>query len=259
MSSDQPIISLRHVHKSFKGRKVLDDIDLDIQPGESHIVIGLSGAGKSVLLKCILGLLTPDSGTILINNENWFTMPIEEKLERMNCVGVLFQGAALFDSMPVWENVAFVLRQQGMHKNEARERADEVLEWVGLPGIVDKMPAELSGGMRKRVGMARAICHRPQIIFYDEPLTGLDPIMSDVITSLMKRLHERMHVTSLTIAHSMKLVRDFSDRVSMLYEGKIYRQISRDEIASNRDPLLRQFFEGRAEGPIRLSNGREAA
>jgi len=257
-------ISLQGVHKSFKGRKVLDNIDLDILPGESHIVIGLSGAGKSVLLKCILGLMRPDSGTILINGEDWFSLPIDERLQRMACVGVLFQGAALFDSMPVWENVAFVLRRQGMGKPEARDRADEVLEWVGLPGICDKMPAELSGGMKKRVGMARAICHKPEIIFYDEPLTGLDPVMSDVITTLMKRLHERMNVTSLTIAHSMKLVRDFSDRVSMLYEGRIYQQMSRDDIEQSQDPVFRQFIEGRAEGPIQFvltnsGNGKEAA
>jgi len=252
-------ISLRGVHKSFKGHKVLDDISLDILPGESHIIIGLSGAGKSVLLKCILGLIRPDSGSILINGEDWFSLPIEEKLKRMACVGVLFQGSALFDSMPVWENVAFVLRRQGMSKPEARDRADEVLDWVGLPGICDIMPAELSGGMKKRVGMARAICHRPEIIFYDEPLTGLDPVMSDVITTLMKRLHERMKVTSLTIAHSMKLVREFSDRVSMLYEGRIYQQMSRDEIDTSQDPVFRQFIEGRADGPIHLGNGREAA
>ncbi len=256
------IISLRGVSKSFKGRKVLDDISLDILPGESHIVIGLSGAGKSVLLKCILGLLRPDSGTILINGEDWFKLSIDERLERMACVGVLFQGAALFDSMPVWENVAFVLRRQGMRKAEARDRADEVLDLVGLPGIGDKMPSELSGGMRKRVGMARAICHKPEIIFYDEPLTGLDPVMSDVITTLMKRLHERMNVTSLTIAHSMKLVREFSDRVSMLYEGRVYQQMSCDEIDMNQDPVFRQFIEGRAEGPIQFvfnsDNGKEA-
>lgn len=251
-------ISLQGVHKSFKGRKILDDISLDILPGESHIVIGLSGAGKSVLLKCILGLIQPDSGTILINGEDWFSLPIDEKLKRMACVGVLFQGAALFDSMPVWENVAFVLRRQGMGKSEARDRAAEVLDWVGLPGICDKMPAELSGGMKKRVGMARAICHRPEIIFYDEPLTGLDPVMSDVITTLMQRLHERMNVTSLTIAHSMKLVREFSDRVSLLYEGRIYQQMSRAEIDTSTDPVFRQFIEGRAEGPIRPGNGKEA-
>jgi len=254
-----PKISLRGVSKSFKGRKVLDNINMDILPGESHIVIGLSGAGKSVLLKCILGLLKPDSGTILINGENWFNLPIDEKLKRMACVGVLFQGAALFDSMPVWENVAFVLRRQGMKKSEARDRADEMLEWVGLPGIGDKMPAELSGGMKKRVGMARTICHRPEIIFYDEPLAGLDPVMSDVITTLMKRLHERMSVTSMTIAHNMKLVREFSDRVSMLYEGRIYQQMSRDEIELSQDPVFRQFIEGRAEGPIQLTNGKEAS
>jgi len=256
-------ISLRGVHKSFKGRKVLDDINMDIEAGESHIVIGLSGAGKSVLLKCILGLLRPDSGKILINGEDWLCLPIDERLKRMACVGVLFQGAALFDSMPVWENVAFVLRRQGMRKTEARERAAEVLDMVGLPDLCDKMPAELSGGMKKRVGMARAICHRPEIIFYDEPLTGLDPVMSDVITTLMKRLHERMNVTSLTIAHSMKLVHEFSDRVSMLYEGRIHQQMSREEIEQCQDPVFRQFMEGRAEGPIQFAltnhgNGKEA-
>jgi len=248
-----PKISLRHVHKSFNGRKVLDDISMDIMSGESHIIIGLSGAGKSVLIKCILGLLRPDAGTILINGEDWFLLSIEERLERMSCIGVLFQGAALFDSMSVWENIAFVLLHQSMSRAEARERAEEMLEWVGLPGIAEKMPAELSGGMIKRVGLARAICHRPQIVFYDEPLAGLDPVMSDVITKLMKRLHERMSVTSLTIAHNMKLVREFSDQVTMLYEGKVYMQMSETELRLNKDPLLRQFIEGRAEGPIRFA------
>jgi len=258
------IISLRGVNKSFNGRKVLDDISLDILPGESHIVIGLSGAGKSVLLKCILGLVKPDSGSIRINGEDWLALSVDERLQRMACVGVLFQGSALFDSMAVWENVAFVLRRQGMPRAEARDRADEVLALVGLPGIGDKMPAELSGGMRKRVGLARAICHKPDIIFYDEPLAGLDPVMSDVITTLMKRLHERMNVTSLTIAHSMKLVRQFSDRVSMLYEGRIYQQMSCRDIDASQDPVFRQFIEGRAEGPIQFvetepGNGKEAA
>ncbi|MDQ6969405.1 MAG: ATP-binding cassette domain-containing protein [Mariprofundus sp.] len=250
----QPKISLSHVYKSFQGRKVLDDISLDIMPGESHIVIGLSGAGKSVLIKCILGLLKPDSGTILVNGENWLELSVDQRLKRMACIGMLFQGAALFDSMPVWENIAFVLLRQGMAKAEAVERAEEMLEWVGLPGIADKKPAELSGGMKKRVGLARAICHRPEIIFYDEPLAGLDPVMSDVITKLIKRLHERMHVTSLTIAHNMKLVDAFSDQVSMLYEGKIYQQLSAAELRLSTDPLLRQFIEGRAEGPIRFSS-----
>jgi len=254
LSYDQtvPKISLRNVHKSFKGRKILDDISMDIMPGESHVVIGLSGAGKSVLIKCILGLLRPDSGTILINGEDWFHMSIEERLKRMPCIGVLFQGAALFDSMSVWENVAFVLLQRSISRSQARQQADQMLEMVGLPGIGDKMPSELSGGMKKRVGLARAICHSPEIIFYDEPLTGLDPVMADVITLLLKRLHETMNATSLTISHNMKLVQKFSDQVSMLYEGKIYAQISQQELQDTKDPLLRQFMEGRAEGPIRF-------
>ena len=254
--SSEPIIRLRHVCKSFQGRKILDDINLDIYPGESHIVIGLSGAGKSVLVKCILGLVKPDSGSVLINGELWSDLSIEARLRRMVCIGVLFQGAALFDSMPVWENVAFVLLRQGASVAEARQRADEVLAEVGLPHIGDKMPAELSGGMRKRVGLARAICHRPKMIFYDEPLSGLDPVMSDVITKLMKERHEKTNVTSLTIAHSMKLVREFSDRISMLYEGRIYQQLSRAELDSCQDPVIRQFFEGRADGPIHLRDGK---
>jgi len=245
-------IATRGLSKSFAGRTVLDRIDLDVMAGESHVVIGLSGAGKSVLLKCILGLIRPDAGSVFVNGEDWCALSVDERLRRMRCIGVVFQGAALFDSLPVWRNVAFVLLEQGMPPAEARTRAEEVLDWVGLPHIADKMPAELSGGMKKRVGLARAFCHRPQIILYDEPLSGLDPVMSDVIITLMARLHEEHRVTSLTIAHNMNLVRKFADRVSMLYRGRIHQQLPRDQLDRCTDPIFRQFVEGRAHGPMQL-------
>ncbi|RMH61925.1 MAG: ATP-binding cassette domain-containing protein [Zetaproteobacteria bacterium] len=250
--SKQVKIATRGLCKSFAGRPVLDHIDLDIMTGESHVIIGLSGAGKSVLLKCILGLIRPDAGSVFVNGENWCALSAEARLSRMRCIGVVFQGAALFDSLPVWRNVAFVLLQQGMAERQARARAEEVLDWVGLPNIADKMPAELSGGMKKRVGLARAFCHRPEIILYDEPLSGLDPVMSDVIITLMTRLHEEHRVTSLTIAHNMNLVRKFADRVSMLYNGKIHQQLPRDQVDQCQDPVFRQFVEGRAHGPMQV-------
>jgi len=246
-------IEVRHLNKQFDGRVILNDVNLKVLQGESHIVVGLSGTGKSVLLKCILGLLQADSGEVLVDGEEWCCLSEHEKLKRMRRIGVVFQGAALFDSLPVWENVSFVLRRQGMQEEEARLRSKEVLEKVGLPNICDKMPAELSGGMAKRVGLARAICHRPSIIFYDEPLSGLDPVMSDVITRLMRQLHEDMQVTSLTIAHNMKLVREFGDHVSMLYQGKIHLQTPVSELDLQGDPIFRQFIEGRADGPLDLN------
>ncbi|MBL4760508.1 MAG: ATP-binding cassette domain-containing protein [Mariprofundaceae bacterium] len=251
---NKPMIQVCHLNKQFDGKIILNDVNLKVMKGESHIVIGLSGTGKSVLLKCILGLLQADSGEVLVNGEDWCCLSNTEKLKRMRCIGMVFQGAALFDSLPVWENVAFVLRRQGMKEKEARERAEEVLEKVGLPHTGDKMPAELSGGMVKRVGLARAICHRPKIILYDEPLSGLDPVMSDVITRLMRQLHEEMNVTSLTIAHSMKLVRDFGDQVSMLYQGRIHLQTPASQLDSQDDPIFRQFVEGRADGPLDTNN-----
>ncbi|MDX8397763.1 MAG: ATP-binding cassette domain-containing protein [Mariprofundaceae bacterium] len=250
----QPKIQLCNLSKQFGTHQVLNSINLNVMPGESHIVIGLSGTGKSVLLKCVLGLLQPDSGEVMVDGEDWCCLHEQEKLKRMQKIGMVFQGSALFDSLPVWENVAFLLRRQGMGKEEARGRANEVLEKVGLPNVLNKMPANLSGGMVKRVGLARAICHRPEIIFYDEPLSGLDPVMSDIITRLMRQLHEEMQVTSLTIAHNMKLVREFGDQVSMLYQGKIHLQTPASQLDLQNDPIFRQFIEGRADGPLNLNH-----
>jgi len=219
------------------------------------VIIGLSGTGKSVLMQCILGLLKPDEGQILVDGEDWSTLPKKAQLERMRRIGMVFQGSALFDSLPVWENVAFALLRQGVSKKEARKQASEVLEMVGLPGAEDFMPAELSGGMTKRAGFARAICHKPEMVFYDEPLAGLDPIMADAITQLMLRLHEEFKVTSFTIAHSMLLARSFGDRIAMLMDGKIHRILSPNELDSCQDPVIRQFVEGRSEGPIHVLEG----
>jgi len=253
-SQQQPRISIRGLSKRFEDKIILDNVDLDIMPGKSTTVIGMSGTGKSVLIKCILGLLKPDAGEILVDGENWLALKQEEQLDRMKRVGMLFQGAALFDSLPVWENVAFALLRRGENRETARERASEVLQWVGLPNIEDLMPAELSGGMAKRVGLARTICHRPDIVFLDEPTTGLDPIMADVINRLIVRLHRDSGTTIVSITHDMKSAAMISDHIAMLCQGKIHRQIRPDQLDSDQDPMLRQFVEGRAEGPINNSD-----
>jgi len=250
-----PKIQVCGVRKGFNSKVVLDDVSLDVMPGESMVIIGLSGIGKSVLMKCILGLLKPDAGQIRVDGEDWGTLSEKEQLKRMRRIGMVFQGSALFDSLPVWENVAFALLRQGVSKKEARKRASRVLEMVGLPGTEDLMPAELSGGMTKRAGFARAICHEPEMLFYDEPLAGLDPIMADAITQLMLRLHGEFKVTSFTIAHSMMLARRFGNRIAMLMGGKIHRILSPNELDSCQDPVVRQFVEGRAEGPIHVLEG----
>jgi len=251
---DQPRISIRGLSKRFGDKVILEDVDLDIMPGTSTTVIGMSGSGKSVLIKCVLGLLKPDKGEILVDGENWLTLSESEQLERMHRVGMLFQGAALFDSLPVWENVAFALLRRGTKASEARARAAEVLDWVGLPHIEDLMPAELSGGMSKRVGLARTICHKPDIVFLDEPTTGLDPIMSDVINKLIVRLHKGTGTSILSITHDMKSAAMISDNIAMLCHGSIHLQIPPDELDSHQDPMLRQFVEGRADGPVNCSD-----
>ncbi|HXH71837.1 MAG TPA: ATP-binding cassette domain-containing protein [Mariprofundaceae bacterium] len=250
----QPRIRIRGLSKRFEDKVVLDGVDLDIMPGKSTTVIGMSGSGKSVLIKCILGLLKPDAGEILVDGENWLALSETEQLARMQRVGMLFQRAALFDSLSVWENVAFALLRHGEKPQAAREHAIEVLHWVGLPDIADLMPAELSGGMAKRVGLARTICHKPDIVFLDEPTTGLDPIMSDVINRLIVRLHKDSGTTILSITHDMKSAAMISDQIALLCHARIHLQIPPDQLDSHQDPMLRQFVEGRAEGPINTSD-----
>ena len=253
MTGAQPRIRIRGLCKRFGDKIVLDGIDLDVMPGESMTVIGMSGSGKSVLIKCILGLMKPDAGEVIVDGENWLALDEAEQLKRMRRIGMLFQGAALFDSLPVWENVAFGLLHHGTTREAARERAAEVLAWVDLPGIEERMPAELSGGMAKRVGLARAICHRPDIVFFDEPTTGLDPIMSDVINRLIVRLHKDFDATIVTITHDMKSAMMISDTITMLARARIHRQMPAKALESDQDPVVRQFVDGRAEGPINVS------
>ncbi len=244
------MIELQGVHKAFGKNRVLRGIDLTIPSGESMVIIGGSGTGKSVLLKCILGLVHPDSGTILLDGEDVETAARDAFLARF---GMLFQGGALFDSLPVWQNVAFRLLRGSLKrpKAEAREIAIEKLRRVGLkPETADLLPAELSGGMQKRVGLARAIAADPEIIFFDEPTTGLDPIMAGVINELIREIVTEMGATAMTITHDMSSVRAIADRVAMLHDGVIQWTGPIKEMDTTADPYVQQFIHGRAEGPI---------
>jgi len=249
-----PKIALRGVTKSFGPKVVLDGVDLDIKRGESIVIIGGSGTGKSVLLKSILGILTPDSGAIHIDGEDTTHISGRNRERAMAKFGMLFQGAALFDSLPVWENVAFGLIQgHGVGRKEARERAIATLGAVGLgPDVGDLSPSELSGGMQKRVGLARAICTKPEIIFFDEPTTGLDPIMADVINDLIVKCVKDLGATALSITHDMASARKIADRVAMLYKGKLIWVGPVSEIDNSGNAYVDQFIHGRAEGPIQM-------
>lgn len=245
-------ISLRNVSKRFGPKVVLDGIDLDLEKGESLVVIGGSGTGKSVLIKCILGILTPDSGSITIDGQEVTTLSRPERQQLMRKFGMLFQGGALFDSLTVWENITFALLQnRQISKAKARELAVEKLRSVGLGSDVANLsPSELSGGMQKRVALARAVAANPEIIFFDEPTTGLDPIMADVINDLIVKCSESLGATTLTITHDMASVRKIADRVAMLYQGKLIWQGPVDKIDNSDNPFIDQFVHGRAEGPI---------
>ncbi len=249
-----PKIRLSNVHKRFGPKVVLDGLDLDIGTGESMVVIGGSGVGKSVMLKCILGILTPDSGTIEIDGENVVGLTGSDH-DRVNAkIGMLFQGAALFDSLPVWENVAFRLLGEGMNRKQAKEIAVAKLAQVGLrPNICDLAPADLSGGMKKRVGLARAIATDPEIIFFDEPTTGLDPIMSDVINNLIVSCVREVGATALSITHDMASARKIGDRIAMIYNGKIIWNGPANAVDKTGNDYVDQFVSGRTDGPIRMA------
>lgn len=249
-----PKIRLRDVRKQFGAKVVLDGADLDVMTGESVVIIGGSGSGKSVTLKCILGLMTPDAGEIAIDGESVVDIGGRER-ERINAkVGMLFQSAALFDSLTVWENAAFgLIAGKGMSRREARPVAMEMLARVGLDAKFATMsPADLSGGMRKRVGLARAIAIEPEILFFDEPTTGIDPIMGDIINELIVKCTEETGATALTITHDMASARKISDRIAMLYQGKIVWAGPTGEIDRADDAVVQQFINGRAEGPIEI-------
>ena len=244
------MIQLENVHKAFGDNHVLRGVTLEIPKGTSMVIIGGSGTGKSVALKCVLGLISPDSGTILVDGKDATTGDRDAFLARF---GMLFQGGALFDSLSVWQNVAFRLLRGSLKRPtaEAREIAIEKLRRVGLkPDVADRLPAELSGGMQKRVGLARAIAADPEIIFFDEPTTGLDPIMSGVINDLIREIVVEMGATAMTITHDMSSVRAIADNVAMLHDGVIKWTGPVSQMDASGDPYLDQFIHGRAEGPI---------
>ena len=244
------MIQLDRLHKSFGPNKVLQGVSLKIAKGSSLVVIGGSGTGKSVILKCILGLMRVDQGHVFLEGKDMQTLDRDHFLSRF---GMLFQGAALFDSLPVWQNIAFRLTQGALKKtkSDAREIAIEKLRRVGLqPDVADKYPSELSGGMQKRVGLARAIAADPKIIFFDEPTTGLDPIMAGVINDLIREIVTEMGVTAMTITHDMSSVRAIADQVAMLHLGKIQWTGPVQNLTESNDPFVDQFIHGRATGPI---------
>lgn len=247
-------IKISNLKKAFGKKVVLDGVDLDIKKGESLVVIGGSGTGKSVLIKCIQGILSPDEGSILIDDEEVIGVDEKKNEDLHSKMGMLFQGGALFDSLSVWENVAFgLVENQKMDRKRAKNEAIRVLRQVGLaPDVADLSPSELSGGMQKRVGLARAIATTPEIIFFDEPTTGLDPIMADVINDLILESVKGLGATALTITHDMASARKIADRIAMLYNGKIIWEGTVKEMDKTKNEYVRQFIQGSSQGPIKV-------
>lgn len=245
------MIEIREVTRSFNSHKVLDKISLKIDKGKTYVIIGRSGCGKSVLLKHIVGILKPDSGQVFIRDED-ITKISAKALDALRMkMGMVFQGGALFDSLTVGENVGFgLIEYQHLNRRELLEKIEEALCMVGLCGIVNLMPSELSGGMRKRVALARAICANPEILLYDEPTTGVDPITADSINELIKNLHDKLKVTSVVVTHDMKSAYKVADRIAMLYQGKIIAEGTPQEIQNTKHPIVHQFINGLAQGPI---------
>lgn len=247
----EPKISLQHLHKSFGGKEVLRDMSIDVETGESLVIVGGSGTGKSVTLKHIIGLLQPDRGHVVVDQTDLCCMKAMDLNAFRRRFGMSFQEGALFDSMSVFENIAFPLRRHTkMSEEEIRDRVAECLEDVHLPGVESKRPSELSGGMRRRVGFARAISLKPEILLFDEPTTGLDPVISDVVADLIVEMDEKLHTTTVTITHDMKVAFKIADRVAMLHRGRIIEEGTPEQFQASTNPIVQQFIEGRAEGPL---------
>ncbi len=245
-----PKLRAEDLHKSFDGRVVLDGLSFSVADGESLVIVGPSGTGKSVLLKHMIGLLKPDSGKVFVEGQDVWAISERQRNELRKEFGMSFQEGALFDSMNVYDNVAFPLRRSGRPTREIRDRVRECLDIVHLPNVEQKRPSELSGGMRRRVGFARAIAHEPDILLFDEPNTGLDPIMTDVIDEVILNMREKLSATIVTITHHMPSARKIGDRIALLYGGKIIFQAAPDEFLGSKDPAVRQFVDGSAEGPL---------
>ena len=245
------MIEIKDVHKNFGGNEVLRGVDLTIQKGETMVIIGRSGCGKSVLLKHVIGLLKPDKGEIFVDGEDITSYQDDKLYELRRKFGMIFQAAALFDSMTVAENVGLGLREHTqMPEAEIKKKVTETLKLVGLSGIEEKKPAELSGGMKKRVGLARAIAMDPEYVLYDEPTTGIDPIMADVINELIINLRNALSITSIAVTHDIVSACKIADRIAMLYDGKIIFIGTPEETKNTDHPVVRQFIEGNAQGPI---------
>lgn len=251
--STVPLIRIEDLHKSFDTQVVLDGVNLDVERGQSVVVIGQSGTGKSVLLKHVLRLMSPDRGRVYVDGADISKYSYAEMVEVRRRFGMLFQSAALFDSMTVAENVGLGLRESRTHAEaDIDEIVREKLELVGLSSAIDKYPSELSGGMRKRVGLARAIANNPDVLLYDEPTTGLDPITSDMIDDLIVELRERLSVTSIAVTHDMKSAFKIADRIVMLYQGQVVFDGSPEDVRSTSDAIVKQFVNGQAKGPIQV-------
>jgi phospholipid/cholesterol/gamma-HCH transport system ATP-binding protein len=255
MMNNELTVKIRvvNLHKSFGEKEVLRGVHLEVRQGESMVVIGGSGSGKTVLIKCIIGLVRPDQGEIHVNGSQITSLDEKRMNEVRKKFGMLFQAGALFDSMTVWENVGFGLRRRTpLGDQEIRRIASEKLALVGLKDVENLMPAELSGGMKKRVSLARAIATEPEILLYDEPTTGIDPILADAINHLIVQMKEKLNVTSIAITHDMKSAYRIADRIAMLYQGRIVEVGTPDQIRSSSSPIVQQFIEGRSEGPIKI-------
>jgi phospholipid/cholesterol/gamma-HCH transport system ATP-binding protein len=249
--TERPMISLRDVSKSFNGKKVLDGMSIDVANGETLVIVGGSGTGKSVTLKHMIGLIRPDSGHVVVAGEDLCCLSSLDLNHFRRRFGMSFQEGALFDSMNVFENIAFPLRRHTeKSEEEIRERVRECLDLVHLEGVETRRPSELSGGMRRRVGFARAISLEPEILLFDEPTTGLDPVISDIVAGLIVEMDERLGTTTVTITHDMKVAFKIADRVAMLHQGRVIESGTPDEFRASANPIVQQFIEGRAEGPL---------
>ena len=253
----QAKLQARNLRKSFGGHVVLDGVDLSVAAGESLVIVGPSGTGKSVLLKHLIALLRPDAGEVFVDGQNFWELDGVGRNELRKKFGMAFQEGALFDSMSVFDNIAFPLRRTRRRSPaEVRARVEECLELVQLPDIGSKRPSELSGGMRRRVGFARAIAHKPEILLFDEPNTGLDPIMTDIIAEVILGIRHQMEPTIVTITHHIPSARKIGDRLALLFGGRILFEAPPEEFLHSSDPAVRQFVEGRAEGPLSVESER---